>query len=140
VTSKDELIAFSAFVDNSKDPLMFFDDRVFHAACFWRHPLADRAMARWEAKLSVTGPNRPPCHICGKPLRDPFDHEGLRHFTDDPHHSLFPFNLVQFHASCLAGWEERGRFLELVRKLVASGTWDSRDLDDLIKKLEAAGQ
>jgi len=39
-------VVFPAFVDNLRDPLMIFRDAPFHAACFHRHPLAQRALQR----------------------------------------------------------------------------------------------
>ena len=45
----EELVAFPPFEGNELDPMYFFSDAGFHAACFLTHPLKDEAAREMEA-------------------------------------------------------------------------------------------
>ena len=46
---EEELVAFPPFEGNEQDPMYFFSDTGFHAACFLNHPLKDEATRALEA-------------------------------------------------------------------------------------------
>ena len=56
---EDELVAFPPFEGNEHDPLYFFSDADFHAACFLTHPLKDEAERAKETYYARPKPTCP---------------------------------------------------------------------------------
>jgi hypothetical protein len=56
---EEELVAFPPFEGNEQDPMYFFSDAGFHAACFLTHPLKDEAVRARAAYHARPKPSRP---------------------------------------------------------------------------------
>lgn len=60
VLRKEEgIVAFPPFEGNQQDPMYFFSDAGFHAACFLTHPLKDEvacAVEAYRARLKLPRP------------------------------------------------------------------------------------
>jgi hypothetical protein len=122
--SKNDVIMFSPFVANRRDPLYFFSDIVMHRACFDRHDLAEAALQRSHEVYKSSGPGNRRCVVCGNEITDPDDYFGAGHLADDATDPLWSFNYVQLHRSHFKQWERASEFQKLAEKMIASPRWD----------------
>jgi hypothetical protein len=113
-----EIVCFSPFASNLRDPLYFFHDGCFHEHCFSRHPLAEKALARQREMLERCKPWPPPCALCGSIITKPDD--------------------FRAHVQCLSHWKELGHVIDLVEELKRSGTWEGTALDYLLDEMRPA--
>jgi hypothetical protein len=133
-----EIVCFSPFVSNLRDPLYFFHDGCFHEHCFSRHPLAEKALARQREMLERCKPWPPPCALCGSIITKPDDFFTLGHLTEEEDHPLHRFNYFRAHVQCLSHWKELGHVIDLVEELKRSGTWEGTALDYLLDEMRPA--
>lgn len=135
IAEGDDVMAFSAFVPNTKDPLWRFSDAAMHRRCFEADPDARRASTRWEQTLEQTGPGHRECAVCGSEVLEPEDHFTLGHLTDDPSSPLFVYNYTHLHRSHLPGWADLKEVLALVEELSESETWGGGALRPVVEEL-----
>ena len=136
IEAGQRIIAFPAFAPNELDPLRVFNDAAFHEECFYRHPLAEKALARKEKLFERTGPGHRFCLICGRDITNPDEYMIFGHLTDDETHALYQYNYAQFHRSCLSHWSELPYIYAQFEKLKESGTWRGKALEWLLSELK----
>ncbi len=130
-----EVVTFSPFVSNELDPLWVFNDGAFHAGCFYEHPLAEEAQARYNEVRERHGPGNRFCVVCKREIRDPDDYFAVGHLVEDVFHPLYSYNYTQTHRSCLPKWAELPYVYELLEDLKQSGSWRGKSLDELLAEL-----
>lgn len=130
-----QIVAFSPFVNNERDPLWVFSDGAFHAQCFLNHPLAEKAQARQKEILERLGPGNRFCVVCGREITDPDDYFTVGHLTEDENHPLYRYNYTQAHRSHLNTWSEMSYVYELIEDLKHTQTWRNAALDRLLVEL-----
>jgi hypothetical protein len=135
VASREELVAFPAFVANEADPLFVFSDAVIHIDAFRQHPLAEAAQARLEEGLQRTPPRNRRCLACANQILDVNDYVGVGHLTPDREQPLYRFNYAQFHRTCLSSWPGRANLVAALDLLEQSGTWRGGALKRTIHQL-----
>jgi len=123
---------FSPFVSNELDPLRIFSDGSFHEACFWQHPLAKIARARYDELREKSQGHI--CSVCGNAIDKPDDYVGLGHLTDDANEPLHALNYAQYHLSCLATSPVRPRICALLAEFRNSGKWKGPGLEHFLSK------
>jgi hypothetical protein len=138
IKEAQEVVCFPNFVANKFDPLWMFSDGAFHANCFYDHPLAEKALARYAKSQEHTGPGKRFCAICDKEIKDPDNYFAVGHLTEEPSDPLYRYNYLQAHASCLATWPERLRLLAEVERLLHSGRWGGDSLARILAELSRA--
>lgn len=134
----EEIVSFPPFIPNDLDPLWIFSDGVFHAACFYREPLANKAVLRYEELRQKNGPGNRICVVCSSEIKDPDEYITLGHLTEDEKHPLFKYNYAQVHRSCLSKWSEVPFLCQEIRQLSQSGTWGGKALEKLIADLSCS--
>jgi hypothetical protein len=130
------LVGFPAFVANPRDPIAFFSDSAFHRECFGRHPLADVALARYQAFLDQTPPRSLSCSICGRAITNPDEYGSLGYLTGDTRSPAFRFNYFQFHRACIRSWPDLPNLHAALHALRASGEWDTVALQRLVDSFD----
>jgi hypothetical protein len=133
-----EIVCFSPFISNLRDPLYLFHDGCFHKSYFSRHPLAQKALSRYREVKEHSKPWPPPCALCSEIITDPDDFFTLGHLVDEEDHPLHRFNYLKTHTRCLPQWSELWRVTDLVEELRRSGTWDGCALDYLLHEMSSA--
>lgn len=103
----DEAVLFPAFSWSDQDPLLLFNDAVFHASCFDADPRAGEASHVIAELLANTGPGHRACIVCANQVTDPDDYLLLPRFTDDVSEPLHRFNYTHLHKSHIARWKDR---------------------------------
>jgi hypothetical protein len=135
-----EVRSFPHFITNELDPLSVFDDGAFHEECFDNHPLADKALKRYEEILQRNGPACRYCVVCKKQITDPDDYFTMGHLTDNPATQLYDYNYTHAHSSCLQQWAELRKVHKLVKNLHLSEYWRGQGLARILLELEEAMQ
>lgn len=130
----DEVVAFSPFVANERDPLFRYSDGAFHAACFWREADAKSAMERWEEVRERNAPERRICAVCGQRITDPDDYLGFG-FVAESTEPVSLFNHLHLHRSHLSAWADLDRAAELLQQFQSAGKWAGQGLDWLLAQL-----
>lgn len=136
INEGQEVVAFSHFVPNELDPIWMFSDGAFHATCFYEHPLAEKAQARWREIIERLSPGSRFCVVCKKEIKDWQDYFTLGYLVDDASHPLYHYNYTQAHRSHLSKWAELPYVYELIEDLRQSGTWQGDGLDRLSAELK----
>lgn len=131
----EAVVSFSPFVANELDPLWIFSDGVFHAACFYREPLAQKAQLRYQELQRRTGPGNRFCVVCEEEIKYPDDYLTLGHLTEDETHPLYRFNYTQAHRSCLAKWPELSGLCKELKEFNESEAWGGSSLERLLAQL-----
>jgi len=125
IQPEDDVVAFSAFVSNVRDPLMIFYDAAFHAACFHRHPLAQRALQRVHEQQQRYDKI---CVVCQQSIVHYSEYVTFGHLTDDTRHPLYPYNYLQFHRVHLPAFPDLRHIHTLLGELQSSGVWEGPGL------------
>jgi hypothetical protein len=124
MAADEEVVMFSPFVANKRDPLFRFSDAPVHAACLRGDPRGNRAVELHEAAMRSADIGKRLCDVCGQPISDPDDYLGLGLLTSDPGNPLFRFNFRHLHRSHIGQWERYEEFRRLVEAMQASEAWD----------------
>jgi hypothetical protein len=138
IEAEQEVVTFTNFVPNELDPLHFFNDRAFHAACFHSHRLAEEAVRRASELRERNGPGHRFCEVCKNEIVHANEYFSLGHLTDDQHQPVFAYNYLQFHRSCLSAWPDLYRAYEDLLGLRRSGTWRGKNLELILGELAAS--
>jgi hypothetical protein len=133
-----EIESFSPFVANELDPLYMFTDGAFHSTCFYNHPLAEKAQARWAEIVERNGRGKRLCVVCKREIKHPDDYFTIGHLVEDRNHSLYRYNYCEAHRSCLPRWSELPYVYKLIEDLRESGTWEGPTLDRLLSELKGS--
>jgi hypothetical protein len=96
---REDLVSFSPFVANCRDPLYQFSDAAFHRTCFQAHPLAREATRRSEEVRAYGAPGQRRCVVCAQEIMDPDDYFGTGFLTEDATNPVFEFNYLHIHKS-----------------------------------------
>lgn len=115
-----EIVSFSPFVADQRDPLYRFSDAAFHRACFANEPLAEAAIRRSTEVRTRSGPGNRSCIVCDEQIVDPDEYFGVGFLTDDPSSPVFEFNYLQFHRSHFLQWDRAAEFRRLVEEFLSS--------------------
>ena len=133
----DDIIGFSAFVPNTKDPLFFFNDSAFHKACLARHPLGAKATSLANKASSR---NRT-CLVSGTTITEPEHYFSTGLLSSDENSSLYPFNFITIDKRNIKLWNEREKLRQALIEMRSSGNWSEYDgtkyLDNMINDLKA---
>jgi len=132
----DQTIAFGSFVPNEMDPLWIFNDKTFHASCFYSHPLSVKASVRYEEFRENMFSNKKICSICNDEISDPDDYFGFFYLTDKIGHPLYRYNYTHLHRSCMNSWPELPQIYNLLEEFRNSGEWVGKALDVLMVEVK----
>lgn len=102
---EDDVVGFPPFSADPSDPYTIFSDAAFHEACFEKHPLAQGVTRRLSELTNGWKIGGPDCYVCKQQITQPDEHFGLYHLTDAPDHSLYPYNNIHMHRSCLKDFD-----------------------------------
>jgi len=120
----DDVVLFSPFVANRRDPLHFFSDGAFHRACVVGHALGAEAHAWHDAARAASMPWPPHCAACGEKVAKPDDYFGTGLLACDPALAAHAFNFLHFHAQHVSGWERADELERAVAELFSSPDWE----------------
>jgi hypothetical protein len=134
VTSKDETTSTAAFVQNEADPLWELSGGLFHVRCFQGHPLAQKAEARYQQFLELTGPGKRVCLVCSSEITNPDEYLPVGFLSEVSGDPLAIYNYAQFHRSCLPKWQDRARLKQLLTAAISSGRVRGKAYDWLVKQ------
>jgi hypothetical protein len=136
IKESEPAYCFPAFVVNELDPCFFFSDGVFHEVCLKQHPHGSDAIRSAEEWYSRVGPGKRKCVVCKEEVVDPNNHLLIERLSGQRADPLHAFNYTHLHKSCISKWEERLRFIDLVKATLASGAWKGAYLNVIINELE----
>jgi len=133
--NKGDFYGFPPFVGNTLDPLIIFNDSVFHKECAKNNQLAQNALKRYELIESLnTIPPR--CSLTEELITNPDDYLNLGFFTEDESHALHPYNCMVFHRKNFKTWEKNRWIISEIEKLDQSGQWGGDGLKRLLRQLK----
>lgn len=137
IAAGDPVVSFPPLISNQLDPLFMFNDASFHRWCFDQHPLKAKIENVYQGYLSLCGPGKYKCIVCGEKIMNPDDYVCLGYFTNDPTHPLHRFNYMQFHRFCIAKWSDVADFRKILGRVIRSGEWKGLAVDRLLAILDA---
>jgi hypothetical protein len=124
ITEKDKCLSFSAFVNNEKDPLYFFNDAAFHTKCVKNHKLGDSALRRQSESSKLSNPKSRKCFVCKKSIDNPDDFFAFGFLPSEEFYEILPYKMC--HQSCLKSWEGLQEACDKLTNLQESGKWIGR--------------
>jgi hypothetical protein len=117
-----KMSALAAFVRNAKDPLFSLSGRAFHADCFDKHPLRDRAIAMAADRRARMAVPVKDCVVCGASIQSDGCTTDL--MATEPEHPLYRFNYVYLHRPHLIKWAEFAEFERAVEAARHEERWE----------------
>ena len=132
INKNQKVVGFGSFISNQLDPLWIFNDRCFHANCFYHHPLAEKATTRHQEFQERLLLSPRICAICNHGITNPDDYFCIYHLMENQESPLYRYNYMQLHRSCMKTWSELPYLYKLLEDLKHSGTWEGKVLDFLL--------
>jgi hypothetical protein len=132
---QDEIIAFPPFVANVKDAIRFCNDEAFHYKCLMEHPLGERAVELSDQFIFKKSPENRFCDIGRNPIPGPDSYILMPLLTSDESEELYAFNFMSIDKHNIKNWNDRERFIAIVKRFRSEGKWGDRPGYDFLGPL-----
>ncbi|WPQ60531.1 hypothetical protein SIO70_19465 [Chitinophaga sancti] len=106
-----EAYLFPPFVSNRKEPLDFFNDKVFHKSCLLTHPLAEKAIQFTKVPMPFV------CKLTEEPIWPGEEIFGFGLVTSDENSPAYALNFAYIKKEAFYKWEQRDAVLAELKRL-----------------------